>query len=335
MYILMYVVLASILVYASVRASNYIDLLDRKSNMSGALIGGVLLAATTSLPELITSLSSVALVGNPEMAFGNVFGSNIFNVLIIAVVDLIFIKHMFLNKVSRTNNKALLYSIFIFLVMLGAFIVARPLPFPYLNLIGINFGIVSAVVLVMYLLSVRLMASDLGEGNEEIDEEFVEEHSDLTLTQIILRFMFFAAILVLASIFVTHVTNIIANKYQLEGSFAGALFLAIATSLPEATAVLTLVKLRNYDVAIGNVIGSNIFNFAIISVVDFIYFKDNLYNMISFKGGNFELLFFGLANSIILLYALLRKKSLSLFTYALPSIIIIVNYVIYLYGSVS
>ena len=75
-----YIVLAALVVFLSVRLSYYVDCLDKKTNLSGAFIGGVMLAAVTSLPELFTSLTAVLALDQPDLVQGNVLGSNIFNI---------------------------------------------------------------------------------------------------------------------------------------------------------------------------------------------------------------------------------------------------------------
>ena len=104
--IVQYLLLAFIVIYATSKLSFYVDELDKKTHISGALIGGVLLATITSMPEFITSITSTVTLNTPGLAFGNVFGSNIFNITILAVADLIFLKHMFFNQVKtqKTTN---------------------------------------------------------------------------------------------------------------------------------------------------------------------------------------------------------------------------------------
>ena len=76
---LAYLLLAALTVFLSVKLSYYVDCLDQKTNLSGAFIGGVLLAAVTSLPELFTSLTAVLALDQPNLVQGNVLGSNVFN----------------------------------------------------------------------------------------------------------------------------------------------------------------------------------------------------------------------------------------------------------------
>ena len=81
--LLQYLVLSIIVVVSSIRISSCVDELDKQTKMGGALIGGILLAGVTSLPELITSISSTTMLNNPDLAFGNILGSNTFNIFIL------------------------------------------------------------------------------------------------------------------------------------------------------------------------------------------------------------------------------------------------------------
>ena len=248
-----YLLLAFIVIYATSRASYYVDDLDKKSHLSGALIGGLLLATITSMPEFITSITSTVALNKPGLAFGNVFGSNLFNVIILAVAD-IFIKHLFFNKTKvhkATNGFVIgMYLIFILPLVLHGF---GWLDYDSFGVtLIITFNIISILIIIMYFLSIRSM------GKEEASVQ--EETSDLTYKKIGIMFALWSVVVIASSYFVTIVTDDLATTLNLSSSFAGAIFLGVATSLPELTAVITLVRLKNYDAAIGNIVGSNIFN---------------------------------------------------------------------------
>ena len=89
---LLYALSGALLVYFSIKCADYVDLLDKKTNLSGAFIGGVILAAVTSLPELVTSISSIYVVHNSELIIGNVLGSNIFNLCIFGATTALSVK---------------------------------------------------------------------------------------------------------------------------------------------------------------------------------------------------------------------------------------------------
>ena len=91
--IISYIVLACALVYLSILLSNYVDMLDKTTKLSGALLGGVLLAAVTSLPELFTTITAVVGVGEYGYVIGNIMGSNVFDIAILVLLFVIFIKN--------------------------------------------------------------------------------------------------------------------------------------------------------------------------------------------------------------------------------------------------
>jgi cation:H+ antiporter len=323
-----YILLAIIVIFATSRASYYVDELDKKSNISGALIGGLLLATITSMPEFITSITSVISLGKPGLAFGNVFGSNIFNIVILAVADLFFIKHLFFNKVkgSKTTNGLVIvmYAVFLLPLLLNRF---GSLDYDSFGIpLAISFNVISLIIIVIYFLSVKSMSEE-----ENTDEG---DNSDLSYKKIAIMFGIWSVVVIASSYFVTIVTDNIATELNLSSSFAGAIFLGVATSLPELTAVITLMKLKNYDAALANIVGSNIFNMTIISVVDVLNYKEDIFTVLTtdkiLRENISFLLILGLINSIILMLALYRKKTRSLVTYIIPSILILICYFIYI-----
>ena len=76
---ILYLVVAALVTFMSIKASEYVDMLDKTTSLSGAFLGGILLSAVTSLPELFTSISSTLMLDQPGLCIGNILGSNIFN----------------------------------------------------------------------------------------------------------------------------------------------------------------------------------------------------------------------------------------------------------------
>ncbi len=323
-----YFLLAFIVIYATSKLSYYVDELDKKSNISGAVIGGILLATITSMPEFITSITSTVVLAKPGLAFGNVFGSNIFNIVILAVADLFFVKHLFFNKVKsgrRTNGLIIImYIVFALPLLLNRF---GWLDYDTIGIsIGITFNIISLIIILLYFLSIKSMNAEESTNDDG--------HSDLSYYKITIMFILWSLVVITSSYFVTIVTDNLATELNLSTSFAGAIFLGVATSLPELTAVITLMKLKNYEAALGNIVGSNVFNLTIISVVDLINYKENIYEILvtdpALRENISLLLILGLINSIILMVALLRKKTLSIYTYIIPSVLILISYFVYI-----
>lgn len=337
--IAVYVLLVGIVIFSASKASDYVDELDRKTNIGGALLGGILLAGITSLPELITTISSTAIVGKPGLAFGNIFGSNLFNLVIIAAADLYFWRKHFLNKIDTKENSrtniiiTLLYIAILIPLMLDILI------FPDGELFFITTGqlsLISVIILLIYSLNIRRLLDEGGSSDEKEEDKPLtkaEAKKKESIKGDLIMLGVWSVALVLSSVLITYVTGLITEILNLNESFAGALFLGIATSLPELTAVYTLIKRDNYDAAVSNIIGSNIFNLVILSFVDLIIFE-NVYSTLlsdtSIQLNVAALIILGLINSLIFMFILKRKKPKNNFTYLLPSILILLNYLGYL-----
>ncbi len=345
--ILQYLGLALVVVFAAQVEGNIVDELDKRTKLSAALLGGVLLAAITSIPEFITSITATVFLGQPGLAFGNIFGSNFFNIVILAVMDLIFIRKVVYTQIQSMSKSINFVNITYFIVLLpfvlGIFSSANAfgglannqLFRIVLNSSIVGLSIMSIAILVIYFLSVRSLSVPDEEEEESVDD--TSRYSKYSIQQLSGLFVVFSIVLIAGAYFLTGVTNDIAISTGLNASFVGALFLGVATSLPELASVYTLFKLGNYEAAAGGVIGSNMFNFTIIAVVD-IFVTTNIITLITddplVSTNALTLLVLGLINSIILLLALQRKvrKTTSVF-YSVPSILIISNYVLYLFLS--
>lgn len=290
-----YLVLAALVVIFSIYLSKYVDALDKKTDLSGAFIGGVLLAAVTSLPELFTSLTAVLVVHQPQLVQGNVYGSNIFNLTIFAVCILFASKIYKDAPVSKGHKWTVLFTIALFIAALLGMEFTYVLPVPFLKISWATVAIIA-----IYVLNLKTINSD------DITENENEDTVDLTVKQIVVRFVLLAVALVAVSILLTKVTDKLADELQLGKTVAGAIFLGIATSLPELTASINLVRLKNFNASIGNVTGSNLFNFTILCFGDIIYTGDGIFS----KSGESQIIILcAIASSVFALIALFSKKS--------------------------
>lgn len=262
---ILYFLSAAVLVFFSVKCADYVDLLDKKTNMSGAFIGGVILAAVTSLPEFVTSMSSIFIAHKPDLIIGNVLGSNIFNLCIFGGSVVLAAKAFSKAKIGKSHFATIACTLVACAVLALVFFVnVGEGAFGQIPVVQIN--VASLLILVVYVVSFRFLSSDDSENDEE-------DTSPLTVKQIVVRFVLMACGLVGMSIVVTMLTDRLQEELNLDASLAGAIFLGVATSLPELSSSIALVRRRNFNAMIGNVIGSNMFNFTIFSVADIIAFQ--------------------------------------------------------------
>lgn len=323
--LLLYFVTAAILVFFSVKCANYVDLLDKKTDISGAFIGGMILAAVTSLPELVTSISAIYVVHNPELIVGNVLGSNLFNLCIFGSLTAIAVKSFSKASVGQSHLKMALCTVAAF-IMTG---ITLWTGFGRIPVIHVNAA--SIVILVIYAVSIRFLSGDEGESEGEDD-------SPLSVRQIIVRFILMSLGLVAASIAVTYLTDLLSERLNLSASLAGALFLGVATSLPELSSSIQLVRLKNFNAMLGNVLGSNMFNFTILSIADFIA-GDTMVFVNSVQTS--YMLIFAMISTLLTIIALLAKrrmqanaKGAALLWYAVPAVLTLVSYGAFLVLSV-
>ena len=345
--LIQYVLLAGVVVVAAQIAGSLVDEFDHRTKISGALIGGILLAAITSLPEFITSIVSTTVFNQPGLAFGNIFGSNFFNLVILAVLDLYFLRKYLYNKIQDLTKMMNLVNITYFVVLLPFVIniflntevfgprLDNQFFFIVTNATFLGFSLMSITIMVLYYLSARsLHIQSATSDDEAANDDAPGRFGSLSQRSLIGLFVVTSVVLIAGAYFLTGTTNDIAIQTGLNASFVGALFLGIATSLPELASVYTLVKLGNFNAAAGGIIGSNMFNFTIIAVVD-AFVDVNVISLITndplVSSNALTLLVLGLINGIILMLAMNRKvrKKQTLF-YAVPSVLIITNYLAYL-----
>lgn len=269
---LSFVAACSLVVYGGIQLTHVGDKFE-DLGISAGFVGTVLLALITSLPEFVATFSSIFRLDAPQLALGNIFGSNTFNLAILAIMDLFFIREVLYHKVDRFVSKSLaIGQIMTVLALAGIFLNSSAF---MVNLVfnGQHYLLISIfnlLVLIVYFLAFNL--STVVDGEEEEEEEECEEvlpmESLPSLSSLGIKFFFWAVVVVISGIWLTDVCDQISNVTGLGKTFIGSILLAFATSLPEATVCTTAMRLSNYTLVFGNVLGSNVFNLFILSIAD-------------------------------------------------------------------
>lgn len=327
MIFIIYILLVAGVIGFSVKLSFYVDELDKKTNVSGAFLGGVMLAAVTSLPELFTSISSTIFLDEVNLVLGNILGSNIFNLTIYGCLVLVSTKAFKKAKITSSHRNTLKLLLIIYGIIFTANLIERDFTF-----FGVSFF--SIGILVLYLKGAKTMSMD--EGSEKVEQS----SCNLTVKQILVRFTLLSIGLIICSIYITIVTDAIAKQLNLGVTLAGALLLGIATSLPELTSSIALVKKGNFNAMTGNILGSNLFNCGILFLADIMYIKGSIYRP-STQG--FLLIIFGFLCTIVA-YGMLKLKCElgktienikgSSVPFALASLTIVLSYITYITMSI-
>ncbi|KAA0257779.1 sodium:calcium antiporter [Deferribacter autotrophicus] len=271
MYYILFVVCAILIVYSGMALSKYGDVIASATNLGHSLVGILLLSVVTSLPELISSIGSVTVVDAPSLAFGNIFGSNMFNIFIIFLMDLLFKKDSIFVDISLANIVTGIYALLLTIVAIMGFVFKMP------NFLWVSSG--SIIIFVIYVASVysayRSSFFDIQMENED------EKVDSASLRKAVLLFTFFAIIIVVAGLLLSKSADVIALETGLGRSFVGAFLLAFVTSLPEISASIGAIRVGSANMAFGNIAGSCVFNVAILFFVDIFYMKGSVFEFVS------------------------------------------------------
>lgn len=303
--------------------TKYGDEISDKSGIGGGLIGFFLLALATSLPELITSVSAVVFQNAPELSLGNIFGSNLFNLAILVIVDLISKNGAFI-KSGKENLVSIAYIFIISLIAIIPIILNIEFGIGFFRNLPVN--IESMLILFFYIYILKTFRN----SQEETEEK--KEKSGGSLIPVCLKFAFSAGIIIISGFFLTRSVDNIAVTYNLGKTFAGSLFLAFVTSLPEATVSISAVRIGAIDMAIGNVLGSNVFNVLIVFFAD-ICTKNQILYLAELKSSIVTGMFSLLAAAVCL-YAVIKKSGKSSFLMnrlSVPALFILIVYILGMY----
>ncbi|MDW7674595.1 MAG: sodium:calcium antiporter [Bacillota bacterium] len=316
---------AFLVVIAGVKLTGYADNIASKTKLGGLWVGSILLALATSLPEVVTAVSS-GILEFPDIAIGNVLGSNIFNIAIIAMLDLMDGKRSILAKVSLGHVLAGAFGMVLAcLVVIGILV-----DFPE---VAFGIGLDSVIILAVYLFGVRMITryeKRSPEDHEIIwtkcneEECRVAEASEIPLNRSIIGFIIMSIAIVVAGTFLSISGERIAVITGLGSSFIGSTLVAIATSLPEIVAGVTAVRIGAFDLAIGNLLGSNIFNMLIVVVADIFYRPGPI--LLAVAPVHAVTAIFGLLLSSVVVIGLFYRSHRSYFHMGPDTILIFIGY---------
>ncbi|HLT58012.1 MAG: sodium:calcium antiporter [Limnochordales bacterium] len=265
------------IVVAGTALSRAADVIAEKSRLGGLWVGSILLAGATSLPEVVTSISA-GVMGLPDIAVGNVFGSNVFNLFIIALADLVEGRGALLRKVSAAHILSAVLGML--LSAIGAVAILLRLPG---GILGVGWA--TLLIAAVYGLGTRMLTLYAQRDPEEqaivaIDPppEWIQERQqrpdpakEMSLGRAYGVFALAGLVVTVAGVALSRSGDALAESTGLGQTFVGSILVAAATSLPEVVATMSAVMAGSYDLAVGNVFGSNIFNMVILLLSDVAY----------------------------------------------------------------
>ena len=295
--------------------------MEIRTKIESGLIGALFLATVTSLPELAVSMSALLrepLTVGPDLAVGNMLGSNLFNLFILGLIGLAFTQKLKQVNQSDLHQKTLLQSL---LLLIIAFIAYR-YPSTSLSFIRVNWLLLILPIAYLFFLKKNAIQDEEKEPQviQSSQSNIVNDSTPLFYTKLILL----SLIIIGTGIFLSTLGSQMALPMQqggfgLQASFIGTLFLALSTSLPELVIAFSCLRYGLADMAVGNIIGSNLFNLLILCLGDLLLKENLLLNHVS---SNHQLSFSFIA--ILSLFGLLILRYPK--TIRIGSFIILISY---------
>ncbi len=263
---------AALIVLAATQLAKYGDVIAVRTRLGGMFIGVVLLAAATSLPEVLTTISSLS-QGAPNLAAGNLFGSNLFNMFLLAILDLLYRQDRILRNAALKH--ALTGSLTVFLIGLAVFFILADIP-AQIGWIGLD----SIVIMLVYFAALRLIQANQTHGTSQSSGEIEIPPGTPALRVGLIGFGLAALGLVIVTPYMVRASVEIAEITGLGTTFIGTTLVAVVTSLPELVATFAAIKIGAADMAIGNLFGSNLFNMFALGLTDVFYLQGRFLGVI-------------------------------------------------------
>ena len=266
-----------VIVTAGTKLSQYGDRIAEHSGLGRLWIGVLLLGAATSLPEVFTAVSAV-LIDAPNLAVGDLFGAGLSNMLTLALIDVAYRRKHVWQQAAL--DQALIASLAVILTGLAGLLILVTHPFP-----SFNVGLGTVAIALIYLLGMRVVFRQeymrrRGEQLERVveTEETVLNHcaGKSALKRASLGFALASLAILVAAPLLANSAMEITTATGISTSFIGTSLVAIVTSLPEMVTTFAAVRLGAFDLAVGNLFGSNAFNMAILFLADIAYWKGPL-----------------------------------------------------------
>ncbi len=260
---------AVVVAIAGMVLTRYADQIAEATGLGRLLIGSILLAAATSLPELVVDITAVR-EGIPNLAIGDLLGSSLMNLLILAVMD--FSSYTRGKMLSReAAGHALSGTMSIALTALAGLAIFTGPQMVQWTFLGVSPACV--VMLIAYALGVRLVYLDQriaarASRTAATDELPEDGQGRRNLGRALLLFAVAAGVIMVSGPVLARSADTIAEKSGLGHTFVGTVLVALCTSLPEIASTYAAVRMRAYDLAIGNIFGSNTFNMILFVPLD-------------------------------------------------------------------
>lgn len=262
-----FILCLAIVLFAGTRLAQYGDAIAEKTGLGRIWIGLVLVALITTMPELVTSVSSVALVHSTDLALGTLLGSCCFNLSILAVLDILHSRTPVLSVASPRHIITAGWGTLLIAVAAAGIIAASRFPFLESGLVGIP----SIVIIILYLLGAWRAFRRERNQEPQATPATSRQYDMYTKKMVWIRFILASVAVIAAGVWLAFIGDEISRTTGWDGTFVGTLFLAVTTSAPELVVAVSALRMGAIDLAVADILGANMLDMAMIIPVDLAY----------------------------------------------------------------
>lgn len=269
--VLVFVVSAAVLVKAGASLAGYADQIAERMRMSRLFVGTLMLAFATSLPEVVTDITA-AQADAPDLAVGDLLGSSMANMAILAIIDLLYRGRVW-PSVELGHARVAAVAIALTAIATLSILTGSEAALGWV-------GVAPIVIMVLYVVSIAWFRRMPLLARPGLDQRRIpmqkptgwsEAAAEYPLTKLWARFGVAVLFIFLSAPVATLAVKSIAEHTGIEQSFLGAALLAVTTSLPELVASIASLRIGAYDMAVGNLFGSNVANMSVLLFADLAY----------------------------------------------------------------
>ncbi|MFH1593553.1 MAG: hypothetical protein ABID09_02520 [Candidatus Omnitrophota bacterium] len=272
---------AAIILFAGKHVARNADIIAEKTRLGGLWVGLILVSVTTSLPELFTGVGSVVFLDAPDLSVGNLLGANSYNLLNIALLDVLKGGTPLLSVIGSGHLLTALFGLLpVMLVIIAIALQAKGFAWS-----AGNIGVFSILIFFSYCIATRVIYK-LGKKGQKEDlvkstDPKANRYEGVSLKKAYIYYGVAALLIVASGVWLAFIGKEISTTLHLGESFIGSLLLGFATTLPEITVSVVALHMGAREIAIANMLGSNMFNMSIIFIDDILYRKAPILQVVS------------------------------------------------------
>lgn len=327
-----FVISAGGLWFVASKLTIYLDIIAERTGLGRAITGLLLLGISTSLPEIVTTVTA-SVSGESQLAGSNLLGGIAMQIAVLAIVDLFALRGQAITSMAPKSILLMQGVVLVAIITLAIAAISTQEVFSFLEvglwpLILFSFYIISVFVVYRYEINPRWAPSSdvkvASEDQKDFKAEKNKKYNDVSTKNLVFRTLGAALGVFITGYIITRSAEGVVEQAGLSSSFVGATFLALATSLPEVTTTWSAIKIGAFTMAIANILGTNTIEVALLFPADIFYREGPIINDLG--NSSIFLATLGIFLTCVYLWGILERRDKTFLGMGVDSAIVLFLY---------